>query len=251
MEINVLKSGNFINKLDANRVGNTFEVLTGADIDLIINEKPDVYTPINLTDTWLLRLNFVRNTDAGADIYYVQDRYFYHPGHQILYYKDDDKEDFIPAGKDRILVIMGAKISYVHELQNRWYSIFNKELLPDKIDIQELRTGNFVSRIAVGGNQETYQLESGADIDEISGNEAYSRVTLTEAWLLKFGFELNWDTYYGLGDYYYNIEDRILYFSDVWQDKVLVSTGVEIRYVHQLQNRWYSFFNQELNIEKP
>lgn len=252
MELNAIKVGNFVNKQDVDGKNNIFEILTGADIDLIVNEKTGAYTPIDLTEAWLLKLDFVPDVDITSDIYYQFDRYFYHLEHQILYYKDEDKEDFIPDGKDRILVPMGTKVSYVHQLQNLLYSMISKEHASDIIDIQELRIGNFVDKAPAAGSLEVYEIQSGTDIDEAAknGTDGHLPVELTESWLEKFGFELRWDDYYGLEDYYYNTNDKTLYFSDVWQDKILVTTGAKIMYVHQLQNRWYSLLNRELGTEK-
>ena len=75
-------------------------------------------------------------------------------------------------------------------------------------------------------------------------------IPLTEEWLLKFGFQKLYDNYYLLYvgsltiNYYYN------YSGSTWKF-MLEEQLLDIKYVHEVQNLYYSLTKTELTYERP
>ena len=67
-------------------------------------------------------------------------------------------------------------------------------------------------------------------------------IKLTEEWLLKFGFVKGIGEY-RIGNYSYNIWNKMVY---VKEEEV---TKVDLLFVHQLQNLFYSLCGEELTIK--
>jgi len=108
---------------------------------------------------------------------------------------------------------------------------------------EELRIGVYVNLKDKG----IYMIDSGYDIEKISdwyGTDYCRGIPLTEEWLLKFVFEDN------------RLQIKKLDYLDiVWRhDKLWLSMGcavscLDCKYVHQLQNLYYSLTGQELILK--
>jgi hypothetical protein len=98
---------------------------------------------------------------------------------------------------------------------------------------------------------------------------AYKPIPLTEEWLLKFGFKKNiedeWDESLTvdvdnpvfLYNWTYNISDVFSFYSDFCYSETKTelcfefeSTGVNIKYIHQLQNIYHALTGEELTIKQ-
>ncbi len=86
------------------------------------------------------------------------------------------------------------------------------------------------------------------DHPDMGGNYGFYAIPLTEEWLLKFGFEKDrngWnlpDTRFSLTDKFYPCWlDRILWPQDTPKFK-----DMELKYVHQLQNLYFSLTGSEI-----
>jgi len=74
-------------------------------------------------------------------------------------------------------------------------------------------------------------------------------ITLTEEWLLKFGFERNTINnkkfiYYFFGYGYFYFDNNVFSMNFSSQDDVVIN----IKYVHQLQNLFFALTGEELTI---
>ena len=129
------------------------------------------------------------------------------------------------------------------------------------MDVKELRIGNYVNHT---DNEDTWLMEvitvsaegchteCNGIFDFIEPN-LLEPIPLTEEWLVKFGFEI--DFYGGQGNvtYYakkgkfklYSIEDDKSYQYD-WTKNMFTM----IKHVHQLQNLYYSLTQKELIWKK-
>lgn len=77
----------------------------------------------------------------------------------------------------------------------------------------------------------------------------FEPISLTEEWLLKFGFKNESENrQYCLGkkDLLINL-DNGFYFSE-WNGNWIIHKGIEIKYVHQLQNLYFSLMGEELEV---
>ena len=100
---------------------------------------------------------------------------------------------------------------------------------------KELRIGNWVETF-----EGVIQIQNGWEIDE--GNECQP-IPLTEEWLLKFGFEysdLNGDS--GL----WKIPPFQIYGK---YNQFIYEYALDVNYVHQLQNLYFSLTGEELTIK--
>ena len=74
---------------------------------------------------------------------------------------------------------------------------------------------------------------------------------LTEEWLVKFGFENMSET----TDYYFKLNDFIIggwrktLYPSINGESGLEAFGIEIKYVHQLQNLYFALTGEELIIK--
>jgi len=126
---------------------------------------------------------------------------------------------------------------------------------------KDLRIGNLVKGNSRGG---THILDIGIlkYIDETKSG--YSPITLTEEWLVKFGFEKYTDkdeiVYSHLGlkycDVYLTEDEREIipefsFYSYDSKDYLTLIYGLEIQieYVHQLQNLYFALTGEELELK--
>ncbi len=114
----------------------------------------------------------------------------------------------------------------------------------------ELRIGNWVmysSKIQVNENK----------IREcVDHPDRFVPITITEEWLERFGFEK--DEEYdegGLVDYRWILMNGSLEFVSFWNSEEITGvnqpqTGVDVEYVHTLQNLYFALTGQELTIKE-
>ena len=111
------------------------------------------------------------------------------------------------------------------------------------MEANELRIGNYVC----DDIKDHKTFINAKDIYEIAlNNNKHSYIPLTEEWLVKFGFEIEWiishkEEYFNLfqkGDVYF-------YSADAHHH-----TSEEIKYVHQLQNLYFALTGKELTYGK-
>lgn len=129
----------------------------------------------------------------------------------------------------------------------------------------ELRIGNYVISNFLDGTEHSYQIKRGYEIDEAI--HQYEPIPLSEEWLLKFGFE---------AEYEVSSDDDDLIGGTAFQccnelkgcEEVIVNKGsfffvrahsssaydgspeqtvTKIEYVHQLQNLYFALTGEELN----
>ncbi len=114
---------------------------------------------------------------------------------------------------------------------------------------KELRIGNLIlfrKETIIVNWQELKWIQDGLTL-------GYEYIPLTEDWLLKFGFKL-----YPSGSYCVDLFGTDNYLAvDVKYNKGFVyiniddtSLKIELEYVHQLQNLFFSLTNTELNYDK-
>ena len=87
--------------------------------------------------------------------------------------------------------------------------------------------------------------EGSAHLDDVSP------IPLTEEWLIKFGFTKEYfaDTgcnFWEFGDHtiFEYINEGIFKY-----DMLILTEGIEIKHVHQLQNLYFAFTNEELTVK--
>lgn len=133
------------------------------------------------------------------------------------------------------------------------------------MEVRELRICNFVSECTFTENpfwchrvesisfeyvNEKLQWKIGLDNGDIWNIEQLYPISLTEEWLLKFGFEINMDNFNwnaGIGDWKDDFELALRYTEDSgWFYR---SIKTPIKYVHQLQNLYYSIMGKELKLK--
>lgn len=110
------------------------------------------------------------------------------------------------------------------------------------MDARELRIGN---AIWFDRKEKVKWVNSRviADIESQNNECLYSPITLTEEWLVNFGFKVDGKNYYtGL----LQVERDLTYFN-VWVNASFTKT---IKYVHQLQNMYFVLTGQELTIKE-
>lgn len=83
------------------------------------------------------------------------------------------------------------------------------------------------------------------------GAAYYSRIRLTEEWLLKFGFEFRETNYDGGHHYYQLVKNDIIFLTGFESDSEVTVDGlpVTVVYVHQLQNLYFVLTDEELTIK--
>ena len=114
------------------------------------------------------------------------------------------------------------------------------------IKTNELRIGNFVS---INDKQKAWEIMDGFDIDEMTSNSSVDAISLTEEWLVKFGFEKM-----PTNEYWFGIiaKGKILHISLSGNVEIMglnfnsISLGDICKYVHQLQNLYFSITGEEL-----
>jgi len=118
--------------------------------------------------------------------------------------------------------------------------------------LEELRLGNWVFEEL---DNELYEVTINlSHFNHYPIDIALKPISLNHEWLLKFGFEV--DSVNGSEDEYYDIEVksgnklsvRLCQYFQIGFDSIWTN-GIEIQYVHQLQNLYFSLTGQELTIK--
>lgn len=91
------------------------------------------------------------------------------------------------------------------------------------------------------------------DPEKYAGKEnGFEPISLTEEWLLKFGFDKvlprNDKMYYRLNDYFVIEDSRVFLLGDDAFE--ILKLRQEIKYVHQLQNLYFALTGEELTIKE-
>ena len=108
----------------------------------------------------------------------------------------------------------------------------------------ELRIGNWLQRLdgsLLQVNEHDFKILANGLPDNLHPKP----ITLTEEWLLKFGFE-NQGRWFAIMNYpieLYVSPDKMVYIGDE------LSIGY-IEYVHQLQNLYFALTNEELTVNE-
>ncbi len=118
---------------------------------------------------------------------------------------------------------------------------------------KELRIGNIVSIYGTNGNPKGWSDIGIMPIHFttcISKPDWFKGISLSEEWLVKFGFNKD-RTDYKKDFFVFNImfdEDMFMYFHDSldWNSRL----GNKIQYVHQLQNLYFALTGEELEIKE-
>jgi hypothetical protein len=87
-------------------------------------------------------------------------------------------------------------------------------------------------------------------VQELKGKKSltYKPVSLTEEWLLKFGFERMADNLYEKNPLSISFPSTVeITCAHTWQTALV---GYDISYVHQLQNLYFALTGEELTIKK-
>jgi hypothetical protein len=127
------------------------------------------------------------------------------------------------------------------------------------MEARELRIGNYVlcrgafARVtSISEDGIGYVKQSGIGEGKIP-LKLVKPITLTEEWLLKFGFEVNefHKNYKIKVDYYHHsikfYENEWVYSNDI--SDASCHTIASVNYVHQLQNIYFALTNEELTIK--
>jgi hypothetical protein len=116
----------------------------------------------------------------------------------------------------------------------------------------ELRIGNYVK--GLGFN--IFWIVEGIENDFIYSSKAwrllscFEPIPLTEEWLLEFGFEKEYINQTGC-DFFRFGEHEIFYYPEKKEfkyDMLILSDGVNIKHIHQLQNLYFALAGEELTI---
>jgi hypothetical protein len=158
----------------------------------------------------------------------------------------------IKANELRIYNFIGCKKSndkgiYQVEGIDGWERVFktpkDKEIYEKPISVGRMETQ------AVYWDERLIRICGGARNDELLRESQLKPITLTEEWLIKFGF-IEWDYKQFQSPYYsgshYVIKTGIPSpFNYMVNDKLIM----HIKYVHQLQNIYFLLTGQELKIK--
>lgn len=108
---------------------------------------------------------------------------------------------------------------------------------------KDLRIGNFVYLFYDENEQSIlkFEFDSGWNFDYIKP------IPLTEEWLVKFGFETDKIEWWN-GNMTIGIFKDGLFFCP--SGEITLRIGKEIKYVHQLQNLYYSIFGEDIELSK-
>ena len=125
------------------------------------------------------------------------------------------------------------------------------------IQANELRIGNIVKPIISRFNEKYLIIES-ISFDEINMNfrpyrlDSIEPIPLTEEWLLKLGFTKHHADYFNDVIYIKNVPNNNEFEWGLYPNKIgsgiQVKNGKLLKYVHQLQNLYFSLTGEELTI---
>lgn len=117
------------------------------------------------------------------------------------------------------------------------------------ITASELRIGNFINKSIKNGNGKILVRQiTPYDILNIYEDESrynFEPITITEEWLLKFGFENDGYDHWN-GPEYFELAKKT---NGEWINSVNCyeyDHGVPIKYIHQLQNLYFALTGKEL-----
>ena len=105
----------------------------------------------------------------------------------------------------------------------------------------ELRIGNWVE---YKGSKSTLQIEHSEITEIYFGATNYIPIPLTEEWLLNFGFKFEKE---GYKKFRFRVVEPVNYVGYLFCEGSRILR--EIRYVHQLQNLYFSLTGEELKIK--
>ena len=113
--------------------------------------------------------------------------------------------------------------------------------------VTEFRVGNLLEL----PNKQTVQISINSLKEIESGIHPYQKISLTEEWLLKFGFEhMQYSDMLGKSHNGYRFGDfRIIKGGSWTYNNVLLGLIPDLKYVHQLQNLYFALTNTELEIK--
>ena len=120
MDANELRLGNYV--IGISNTPEVIELISKDEVDTDLHDclKITLADPIPLTEEWLLKLGFVRNSNTG--ISYTLDSYpqidFYSDSIEIITHCED--------GENPIII---EHIKHVHQLQNLYFALTGKELI--------------------------------------------------------------------------------------------------------------------------
>lgn len=112
MNANELRIGNYVNLKDKG----LYKIDRGYDLEKIEDwEGTDYCTPIPLTEDWLLKFGFDKGSDIIGDCFYIE-------------LKNND--DFVIHIEDYNMFLFddNLEIKHVHQLQNLYFALTQKEL---------------------------------------------------------------------------------------------------------------------------
>lgn len=115
------------------------------------------------------------------------------------------------------------------------------------MDVRELRYGNWIS-INYGTKEKIDIVERKAVMSDLMVAEMLDPIPLSEEWLIKFGFESE-KVYEVVFEYTIDKKHRIQTDGEMY---ILMGykDGIEIKYVHQLQNLYFALTGEELTIKE-
>jgi hypothetical protein len=121
MEAEELRIGNYVNiGLKSSDLRTDYDAITASGLmDLQVNKERSsfIYEPIPLTEEWLVKFGFSNNYDKELPLQKA--------------YKLNDlilSQDFTMSYADEYMVNFGNPLKHVHQLQNLYFSLTNKEL---------------------------------------------------------------------------------------------------------------------------
>lgn len=121
--------------------------------------------------------------------------------------------------------------------------------------VSELRIGNWVAHDGLPFY--IRDVEDLRDIERTLKHGTFTRIPLTEEWLLKFGFEDNsYARFYKYVDneFYITVSFKDYAHTQLSEHPVEVndySLPLDCKYVHQLQNLYFALTGKELTIAEP
>lgn len=126
------------------------------------------------------------------------------------------------------------------------------------IQANELRVGNYILKSLKSGQGRKIESKTGCQdivrIFENTGSFNYEPITLTENWLLRFGFEKkvnNFGQWFNKGVYlleYQFISDSYTLRKSINKDESILLND-KVKYVHQLQNLYFALTGTELTLK--
>jgi hypothetical protein len=125
------------------------------------------------------------------------------------------------------------------------------------VQAHELRIGNLLTKSLKSGNGRKIDSQIGCeDIVRIynhTGSFIYEPISITEEWLLKFGFEFNksrsrFNVFENDAFSLFCSFDQANGFQ-IWFETELSECPLNLEYIHQLQNLYFALTQKELGIK--